>query len=166
MEAKELDADFRRAESYFEEGRIGSAADLYKSLYSRGDYRGIEGLRRIEGTKPQWKDYINFVIKSFEERRRPIRATMAMYPHGFSFSRLIESMEEQFGDVEDCRHMLDAMRTADWGHPYNAFVTISRASDIAGINDARNILLEAVGSEIGMDKNTVEQLTAYKRQQR
>ncbi len=165
MEAKELDADFRRAESYFKEGRIGSAADLYKSLYSRGDYRGIEGLRKIEGISLQWKDYISFVIKGLEEGHRPISVTMAMYPHGFSFSRLIESMEEQFGDAEDCRHMLDAMRTADWGHPYNAFVTISRASDNAGINGARNTLLAAIGSEIGMDKNTIEQLSAYKRQQ-
>ncbi len=163
MKAKELDADFLRAESYFEEGRIGSAADLYKSLYSRGDYRGIEGLRRIEGISPQWKDYISFVIKSLGEGHRPISVTMAMYPRGFSFSRLMKSMEEQFGDAEDCRHMLDVMRTADWGHPYNAFVTIARASDNAGNNGIRNALLAAIGSEIGMDKNTMEQLSTYGR---
>ncbi len=157
--ARQLDADFQKACQYLEGGRTGSAVDLYKSLYERGDYRGIEGLRRIEGTKPEWEGYVSFVIKCFEEkcfeeRRRPISVTMAMYQTGFSFSGLIYSMEKQFGSVRICRGVLDAMRTADWGHPYNAFEElVAAAGTEKGGKKAE--LLKAVGVEMGMDENAI-----------
>ena len=156
-----LDADFRTANEYIKNGRIGSAVDSYKLLIREGDYRGIEGLVRLRERSEaatinvHWKDYLNPIIDNFNRAYRPIETTMAMYPHGFSFGGLIDSMEEQFGPARSCRGVLDAMRTADWGHPYIAFEELVKAAGESGKRSKRSALLEATGERIGMDENAL-----------
>lgn len=167
--ARQLDADFQEACQYFEGGRIGSAVDLYKSLYERGDYRGIEGLLKIRQMNPTWADYSSFIITEFEKpdrptgiTHRPIGMTMAIYPAGFSVSGLIDKMESEFGTSKNCRGVLDAMRTADWGHPYNAFEELVKAAGKSGKRDKRSALLKAIGQIMGMEENALKFFMLYK----
>ncbi len=156
-----LDAVFQSARQYIEEGRIGSAVDSYKLLIEEGDYRGIEGLVRLRemsedsAVNGHWKDYLNPIIGNFKRDYRPIKATMAMYPPGFSFSGLIDSMEERFGSVESCRGVLDAMRTADWSHPYIAYKELVKVAGSPEKNSERKALMNSIGKKLRLDENAI-----------
>lgn len=156
-EAMQLDADFQKAKSYLGEGHIGSAVDLYKSLYERGDYRGIEGLCKIRDGFPDanpMRAYVNQVLSSYEEKHKPVNILMVLYPNDFSFAGLISSAEEQFGHGRRCRKTLDAMRTADWSHPHVVFEQLAKAAGNPK-RGKRKALLESIGREIGLDDNAI-----------